>query len=99
MGNKFRVKTDHNSHRFFLEHKKLQERQQKWVIKVKAYDFDIEYVKGKSNVVVDALSRRPIMLSLRGMDADWKAQLLVEYSKDVFSCEQLMEWYQRRGIG
>ena len=29
------------------------------------------------------------MLSLRGMDADWKAQHLVEYSKDDFACEIL----------
>ena len=57
--------------------------------KIKAYDFDIEYVKGKINVVVDALSRRPTTLSLRGMDAYWKAQLLVEYSKDDFACEIL----------
>ena len=54
--------------------------------KIQAYDFDIEYVKGKSNIVADALSKRPTALSLRGMDADWKAQLLVEYSKYDFAC-------------
>ena len=66
-----------------------EERQPKWVRKIQAYDFDIEYVKGKRNIVADALSRRPTSLSLRGMDADWKAQLLVEYSKDEFACEIL----------
>jgi len=39
--------------------------------------------------VVDALSRRPTALSLRGMDVDWKAQLLVEYSKDDLACRIL----------
>ena len=34
VGNKFKVKTDHNSLRFFLEQKVLNERQQKWVSKV-----------------------------------------------------------------
>eukprot|EP00253_Pinus_taeda_P001507 PITA_01507 len=53
VGNKFRVRTDHNSLRFFLEQKQLQERQQKWISKIQAYDFDIEYVKGKNNVVAD----------------------------------------------
>lgn len=41
--------------------------------KIQAYDFDIEYVKGKSNLVVDALSRRPTVMSLMSIDADWKA--------------------------
>lgn len=84
-GNMFRVKTDHNSLRFFLEQKQLQERQQKWVSEIQAYDFDIEYVKGENNVVVDALSWRPAALSLMSIDADWRAQLLVEYSKDCFA--------------
>ena len=57
VGNKFKIKTDHNSLKYFLEQKELNECQQKWVSKVQAYDFDIEYVKGKNNIVVDALSR------------------------------------------
>ena len=59
--------------------------------KIQAYDFDIEYVKGKSNIVIDALSRRTTTLSLRGMDANWKAQLLVDYLKYDFACEILDE--------
>eukprot|EP00253_Pinus_taeda_P022227 PITA_22227 len=66
--------------RFFLEQKQLQERQQKWISKIQAYDFDLEYVKGKNNVVADALSRRPATLSLMSLDTDWRARLLVEYS-------------------
>ena len=59
VGNKFVVKTDHNSLRHFLTQKDLNERKQKWVRKIQDCDFDIEYVKGKNNIVVDALSRRP----------------------------------------
>ena len=40
-------------------------------------------------MVADALSRRPATLSLMSLDTDWKAQLLVEYSKDRFACEVL----------
>ena len=64
------MRTAHNSLWFFLEQKQLQERQQKWVSKIQAYDFDIEYVKGKNNVVADALSRRPAVLSLMSIDTD-----------------------------
>ena len=89
VGNMFRVRTDHNSLGFFLEQKQLQERQQKWISKIQAYDFDIEYVRGKNNVVADALSRRPATLSLMSLDTDWRARILVEYSKDRFACEVL----------
>jgi hypothetical protein len=58
VGSKFVVKTDHNSLKYFLEQKDLSECQQKWATKVHAFDFDIEYVKGKKNIVADALSRR-----------------------------------------
>ena len=64
VGAKFVVRTDHNSLRYFLEQWDLNERQQKWVSKVQSFDFDIEYVKGKNNVVADALSRKPTIYSL-----------------------------------
>jgi hypothetical protein len=71
-----------------MEKKELSERKQKWISKIQAYDIEIEYVKGKNNVVVDSLSRIPT-LSLMGISVEWKALLLVEYSKKRFSCEIL----------
>jgi hypothetical protein len=70
VGSKFVVKTDHNSLKYFLEQKDFSERQQKWVMKVQAFDFDIEYVKGKKNIVADALSRRPATCSLMEISVD-----------------------------
>jgi hypothetical protein len=87
VGGHFVVKTDHNSLKHFLEQKDLSERQQKWVSKVQAYDFDIEYVKGKNNVIADALSRRPTAFARSEIAADWKSLLLVEYSKNAFARE------------
>ena len=100
VGNRFKVRTDHNSLRFFLEQKQLQERQQKWVSKIQAYDFDIEYVKGKNNVVADALSRRPATLSLMSLDANWRAQLLVEYMKihNIIMQEITQIYYNITGV-
>ena len=43
VGNKFVVRTDHNSLRYFLTQKDLNERQQKWVSKIQEFDFDIEW--------------------------------------------------------
>jgi hypothetical protein len=59
------------------------------VTKVHAFDFYIEYVKEKKNVVVDALSRRSTTCSLMDISTDWKSHLLVEYSKDKLACELL----------
>jgi hypothetical protein len=81
VGSRFVVKTDHNSLNYFLDQKDLSERKKKWVSKIQAFDFDIEYVKGKSNIVADALSRRPAGCSMMDICTDWKAHLLVEYSK------------------
>ena len=57
----FVIKTNHNSLRHFLSHKYFNDRQKKWASKVQDFYFDIEYKKGKINVVVDALSRKPVL--------------------------------------
>jgi hypothetical protein len=87
VGEKFVFRTDHNNLKYFLEKKYLNERQQKWVRKIQAYDFDIEFFKGKNNVVVDSLSRRPSVYSMIDILVDLKAHLLVEYSKNRFACD------------
>jgi hypothetical protein len=87
VGGLFVVRTDHNSLRYFLEQRDLNEKQQKWVSKVKEYDFYIEYVKGKKNIFVDASSRRPVSFSMTKILAYWNSILLVEYSKKTFPCE------------
>jgi hypothetical protein len=92
VGSKFVVKTDHNSLKYFLEQKDLNENQQKWVTKVQEFNFDIDYFKGKKSIVVDALSRTPAACSLMEISADWKSHLLVEYSKNKFTCE-VMDGY------
>ena len=56
VGSKFSIKTDHNSLKHFLGQREFNERKQKWVSKLQAYDFDITYFKGTQNVVVDVLS-------------------------------------------
>jgi len=91
------VKTDHNSLRFLLEQQSLEERQHKWVSKLQVYDFEIEYVKRKHNVVAYAFSRRPTTLSLMDVTQDWKDQLLVDYSKDKQACDILngTHWHDR----
>jgi hypothetical protein len=58
IGRHFKVKTDHDSLKYFLEQRLSSEKQQKWVAKILGYDFEIVYKKRKQNVVADALSRK-----------------------------------------
>jgi hypothetical protein len=89
VGARFVVKSDHNSLKYLLEQKDLNERQQKWVSRIHAYDFDIEFVKGKNNVVADALSRRPSIFAMSGVSVDWKEHLVMDFAKDQFACQIL----------
>jgi hypothetical protein len=81
------VKINHNSLRHFMGKKELNERKHKWVRKLQAYHFDIEYVKENKNAVVDDLYRKPKICSLADISTDWKYNLLVEYSKNKFYCK------------
>ncbi|XP_059066458.1 uncharacterized protein LOC131857759 [Cryptomeria japonica] len=85
VGNKFCVKTDHNSLKHFLGQRDLNERQQKWVNKLQSYDFDISYVKGTQNIVVDALSRCPRLSSMATMYEDWKHLIIEKYAKNLWA--------------
>ena len=58
MGSKFTVYTDHRSLQYFKTQPQLSGRQSRWKDVIANYDFDIEYIDGKSNIVADGLSRR-----------------------------------------
>jgi hypothetical protein len=58
LGQRFQIKTDHQSLKYFLEHRISSPKQQKWVTKLFGYDYEIIYNKGKENVVVDGLFQK-----------------------------------------
>jgi hypothetical protein len=58
LGQRFQIKTDHQSLKYFLEQHISSLEQQKWVTKLFGYDYEIIYNKGKENVVADALSHK-----------------------------------------
>ena len=88
VGYKSVVKIHQNSLRRFLTQNDVNKMKQKWVRNIQDYDFDIEYVKGKNNIVADALSRRP-SFSLMDIAKDWENMLLVEYAKGKIACDVL----------
>ena len=57
MGRRFLVRTDQKSSKHLLEQREINGDYQKWMMKLMAFDFVIEYNPGKHNNVADALSR------------------------------------------
>ena len=58
-GHQFRVVTDNNPLTYVLTSAKLDSTGHRWLSALGAYDFDIVYRPGKSNLDADALSRLP----------------------------------------
>ena len=48
------------------------------------YDFGISYIKGKENVVVDALSRRPCVFSLVPLKVNLRERVLMQLLGDIW---------------
>ena len=77
-GSKFTVYTDNNP-LAYVQKSKLGAAQIRWMSELALYDFEIKYRSGKSNVVADALSRRP-----NPAEADLPAD---EDYDTLFACE------------
>jgi hypothetical protein len=58
IGNKCKSFTDHKSLKYIFTQKELNLRQRRWLELIKDYDLEIQYHRGKANVVADALSRK-----------------------------------------
>lgn len=59
-GYRFKVITDHLSLKWLNSIESPTGRIARWALELQQYTFDIEYRRGKSNVVADALSREPL---------------------------------------
>jgi len=86
LGQRFQIKTDHQSLENFLEQRISSPEQQKWVTKLFGYDYEIIYKKGKDNVVADALSRKyedeGSLFSLSFIVPDWLQAICQKWIQD-----------------
>ena len=57
LGKPFTIVSDHHSLKYLMTQPNLSKRQARWVEQLAEFNFEIVHRPGKSNVVVDALSR------------------------------------------
>ncbi|XP_039145476.1 uncharacterized protein LOC120282666 [Dioscorea cayenensis subsp. rotundata] len=92
LGHKFIVKTDHQSLKFFIEQRLSTIIQQKWLSRLMGFEFEIQYKKGSSNVVADALSRQQEELpvcALSCVTPKWMLEIGASYEADPTAAELL----------
>jgi hypothetical protein len=78
---------DHQSLKLLFTQRDMNARQRRWSEFMSEYDFGISYIKGKENVVTDALSRRPCIFSLVPLKVNLREHVLTQLQGD--------SWYLR----
>lgn len=58
LGRKFTIMTNHSGLKYLFEQPKLNARKFRWMTTFSKLGVGIKYIKGKENMVVDALSKR-----------------------------------------
>lgn len=88
LGRHFTLKTDHKPLiTLFNEHKPVSQmassRIKRWSLLLSAYDYTIEFVRGKDNVIADFLSRKPLTGEPSAQEIEEVSVLLTEENSIV----------------
>ena len=105
-GRPFTIQTDHQP--LTALNKGLQEsdnpRVDRWLQRLMGYDYQVKYIKGITNVVADALSRRPIIevecnaTALISEDSRFLARLRASYALDTHAAAVLAKLNSGRTV-
>jgi hypothetical protein len=73
---------DHEILKHLFNQRDINAKQRRWTEFMSEYDFGISYIKGKENVVVDALSRRSHVFSLVPLKVNLREHVLTQLLGD-----------------
>ncbi len=85
-GTRFTVITDHQPLTSIFKRKTKSPRMNRWILEMREYNYEINYLKGKDNFVADHLSR-PVRVIMRPPETSWlgldKPQYVQRQSEDA----------------
>ncbi|XP_023311184.1 uncharacterized protein LOC111691906 [Anoplophora glabripennis] len=90
LGNKFTVQTDNQALTSILSNKFGNNRIHRWALLLTEYDFDIQYIPGKQNILADALTR----MDSRQVDEPRQIKVGINLMRDndgIFSMTAIQE--------
>ena len=79
-----KIQTDHESLKYLSTKPHLSRRQCRWMELLQEFYFEIKYIKGKENVVVDALCRRPLANAISCIENSLMDDIKMHYIGDKF---------------
>jgi len=95
-GNRFTVVTDHQPLTSIFKRKTKSPRMNRWILEMREYNYEIQYVKGKYNYVADQLSR-PVRVIQRSPDVTWLGSTKEEfrdYQREEIKWRELVEYLE-----
>jgi hypothetical protein len=85
LGGKLIIKTDQESLKFMMTQRLSEGIEHKLLLKLLEFDYQIEYKKGKENVVADALSRKEQEISaISSASPTWVIDIETSYADDAY---------------
>ncbi|KAM3402087.1 hypothetical protein ACQJBY_006188 [Aegilops geniculata] len=82
LGNDLIIRTDHQSLQFMTDQKISTSIQHKLMLKLLEFNFQLEYKKGKENIVADALSRKYSCMAISLATPQWISEVENSYNND-----------------
>ena len=92
LGRHFKVRTDKKSFCHLLDQRVIGAEQQKWMMKLRGYDFEIQYRPGGENKAANALSKK------EGNDTEQAACTIVHWGEGAVVDDEVQADEKLRGI-
>ena len=101
-GRHFVIRTDHHSLKYLLQQRITFPGQHTWLTKLMGYDYEINYKKGRENVVADALSRvnssELMFMAISTISSDLMQQIQSTWDTDAELRELILQLQQQKSI-